>query len=49
MTLILAFMIASIILSMLLAFGDTGRIGIVFAILLVLPFAKFLIAYIMCA
>ena len=48
-TLILAIMIASIILSMLLAFGDTGRIGIVFAILLVLPFAKFLIAYIMCA
>lgn len=42
-------MIASIILSMLLAFGDTGRIGIIFAILLVLPFAKFLIAYIMCA
>ena len=48
-TLILAIMIASIILSMLLAFGDTGRIGIIFAILLVLPFAKFLIAYIMCA
>jgi len=48
-TLILAIMIASIILSMLLAFGDTGRVGIVFAILLVLPFAKFLIAYIMCA
>lgn len=47
-TLILAIMIASIILSMLLAFGDTGRIGIIFAILLVLPFAKFLIAYIMC-
>ena len=45
-TLILAIMIASIILSMLLAFGDTGRIGIIF---LVLPFAKFLIAYIMCA
>ena len=44
-TLILAIMIASIILSMLLAFGDTGRIGIIFAILLVLPFAKFLIAY----
>ena len=48
-TMILAIMIASIILSMLLAFGDTGRIGIIFAILLVLPFAKFLIAYIMCA
>lgn len=48
-TLILAIMIASIILSMLLVFGDTSRVGIVFAILLVLPFAKFLIAYIMCA
>ena len=37
-TLILAIMIASIILSMLLAFGDTGRIGIVFAILLLRRF-----------
>lgn len=48
-SLILAIMIAFIIVSMLVMFGDTGRIGIIFAILLVLPFAKFLVAYIMCA
>lgn len=48
-TLVLAIMIALIIAGMLLLFGDTGRVMIVFAILLTLPFAKFLIAWIMCA
>lgn len=48
-SLILAAMIAFIIITMLLLFGDTGRVMIVFAILLTLPFAKFLIAWIMCA
>ncbi len=48
-SLILAAMIAFIIITMLLLFGDTGRVMIVFAILLALPFAKFLIAWIMCA
>lgn len=48
-SLILAAMIAFIIITMLILFGDTGRVMIVFAILLALPFAKFLIAWIMCA
>lgn len=48
-TLVLAVMIALIIAGMLILFGDTGRVMIVFAILLTLPFAKFLIAWIMCA
>ncbi len=48
-SLILAAMIAFIIITMLWLFGDTGRVMIVFAILLTLPFAKFLIAWIMCA
>lgn len=48
-SLILAAMIAFIIVSMLLLFGDTGRVLIVFAILLTLPFAKFFIAWIVCA
>lgn len=48
-SLILAVMIALIIAGMLFLFGDTGRVMIVFAILLTLPFAKFLIAWIMCA
>lgn len=47
--LILAAMIAFVIITMLMLFGDTGRVMIVFAILLTLPFAKFLIAWIMCA
>lgn len=48
-SMILAIMIAFIIITMLVLFGDTGRVIIVFAILLTLPFAKFLIAWIMCA
>lgn len=48
-SLILAAMIAFIIITMLFLFGDTGRVMIVFAILLALPFAKFLIAWMMCA
>ncbi|MGN0390505.1 MAG: hypothetical protein ACI4L2_06790 [Wujia sp.] len=47
-TLLLAVMIAFVIITMLLMYGDTNRVMVVFAILLVLPFAKFLIAYIMC-
>ncbi len=47
-TLVLAAMIAFIIITMLLMYGDTSRVMVVFAILLVLPFAKFLIAYITC-
>lgn len=48
-SLALAAMIAFIILTMLFMYGDISRVGIVFAILLVLPFAKFLTAYIICA
>lgn len=48
-SLVLAIMIALIIAGMLFLFGDTGRVMIVFAILLTLPFAKFIIAWIMCA
>lgn len=42
-------MIEFVVITMLLAFGSTRRVGIVFAILLVLPMAKFFIAYIICA
>ena len=48
-TLILALMIAFIVITMLIIYGDTSRVMIVFAILLALPFAKFLISYILCA
>ncbi|MGN0367250.1 MAG: hypothetical protein ACI4EK_00580 [Wujia sp.] len=47
--LILAAMIAFVLLSMLFLFGDTARVIVVVAILLTLPFAKMLVAYIMCA
>lgn len=47
-TLGLAIMIAFVLISMLIMFGDTQRVMVVFAILLSLPFAKLLIAYIMC-
>ncbi len=48
-TLILACMIAAVILGTIIIFGDTGRVMIVFAILLALPFSKFLIAWIVCS
>lgn len=48
-TLILACMIAFVIIGTIIMFGDTGRVMIIFAILLTLPFAKFLIAWIVCA
>ena len=48
-SLIFAVMISFIILTMLFMFGSTGRVMVIFAILLVLPFSKFLIGYIMCA
>lgn len=47
--LILACMIAFVIIGTIIMFGDTGRVMIIFAILLALPFAKFLIAWIVCA
>lgn len=48
-SLIFAAMISFIIITMLFMFGSTQRIMVIFAILLVLPFSKFLIGYIMCA
>lgn len=48
-SLIFAAMISFIIITMLIMFGSTQRVMVIFAILLVLPFSKFLIGYIMCA
>ncbi|MBQ8923889.1 MAG: hypothetical protein IJ053_03750 [Lachnospiraceae bacterium] len=47
-SLIFAAMISFIIITMLIMYGSTQRIMIIFAIILVLPFSKFLISYIMC-
>ncbi len=47
--LILAIMIAFIVLTVIVMYGHTSKVVIVFAILLSMPFAKFLIAYIICA
>lgn len=44
---VLLAMIVFIIISLKIMFGDTKRVGVIFAILLALPFAKFLISYIM--
>lgn len=44
-----AAMISSVVITTLIMFGDTMRVAIVFAILLALPFGKFLVAYIMSA
>ena len=46
-TLILAAMIEIIVISLMLKFGDTKRVFVVFAILLSLPLAKFFIAFVM--
>lgn len=46
---IFTLMIEFIIITMLLLWGSKNRVAIVFAILLSLPLAKFLIAFIMCA
>lgn len=46
---IFTLMIEFIIITMLLLWGSKNRVAIVFAILLALPLAKFLIAFIMCA
>lgn len=46
-TLVLAAMIEIIVISLMLKFGDTKRVFVVFAILLALPFAKFFIAFAM--
>lgn len=48
-TLAFAFMISAVVIGTLIMFGDTSRVMIIIAILLSLPFAKFLIAYIMVA
>ncbi len=45
---ILALMIIFIVVTVFIMFGDTKRVAIVFAILLALPLAKFLIAFILC-
>ncbi|MBR1815547.1 MAG: hypothetical protein IJ763_02480 [Lachnospiraceae bacterium] len=47
-SLIFAVMISFIIITMLIMYGSTQRVMIIFAIILVLPFSKFLISYIMC-
>lgn len=47
--LILGLMIIFIVVTVIIMLGDTKRVAIVFAILLSLPFAKTLIAYIMVA
>ncbi len=46
---ILSIMMAAVVLGTILMYGDTSRVIIVFAILLSLPLAKFMIAYIIVA
>lgn len=41
-------LIAFIVATVIIMFGDTKRVAIVFAILMALPLAKFIIAYILC-
>jgi hypothetical protein len=48
-TVVLALMIIFVVVTTIIMFGDTKRVAIVFAILLVLPFAKFFIAFILSA
>jgi len=48
-SLILAVMIAFVVLTTIIIYGDTSNVLIVFAILLSLPLAKFIIAYILCS
>ena len=48
-SLILAAMISFIVITVIIMYGSTNKVAIVFAILLSMPFAKFLIAYIICA
>lgn len=47
-TIILTAMIEFIVITMLIMYGDTSRVMIVFAVLLALPLAKFFIAFILC-
>ena len=47
-TIIFALMIIFIVVTIVIMFGDTKRVAIVFAILLALPLAKFIIAFILC-
>ncbi len=47
--LVLSVMLAAVVIGTILMYGDTSRVIIVFAILLSLPLAKFLIAYIIVA
>lgn len=46
---LLAVMLAAVVIGTLIMFGDTSRVIIVFAILLSLPLAKYIIAYIIVA
>jgi hypothetical protein len=46
---VLALMIIFVVVTTIIMFGDTKRVAIVFAILLVLPFAKLFIAFILSA
>lgn len=48
-SLVLLAMIVFIVSTMYIMFGDTKRVGIVFAILLSLPFAKYIISFIVVA
>lgn len=48
-SLILAAMIAFVVLTVILMYDTTNKVVIVFAILLSMPFSKFIIAYIICA
>ncbi|MGN0436513.1 MAG: hypothetical protein ACI4D8_07790, partial [Wujia sp.] len=48
-TLVLLVIILFIVVTMIIMFGDTKRVGIIFAILLSLPFAKYAIAFFMCS
>ncbi len=48
-SLIFAAMIAFVVLTVIIMYGTTNKVVIVFAILLSLPFSKFIIAYIICA
>lgn len=47
-SLILSLMIAFTVITTIIMYGDTSNVLIVFAILLALPLAKFIIAYILC-
>ncbi len=49
LTLVFAIMLFSVVIGTIVMYGDTKHIVIIFAILLSLPFAKCLLAYLVCA